>query len=649
MSASTPPSATLRPDSIEIKAILEAAGAMIVATDLKGIVRVFNPAAERMLGWTAEEVIGKQTPAVWHVREEIVARAAELSQMLGREIQPGPDYFLTLNQIGDLQPRAWTILRKDGKRFIGQFLISPWYDEKGGFAGLVGTAQDLTARINIEQELKQRALKSEQFSHATLDALLTHIAVIDSTGKIVSTNRAWKQFAEDNNGVWMSMSEQANYLEVCDHSAVGGDQDAATVAKAIRQVIAGEITTWSCEYPCHSDTKQRWFTCRVTKCLVDDESYFVISHDDITVRYLAERALKLSGERLSTLLKTANDAVVTIDENGILQSFNEAAETMFGYSANEAIGQTVSILIPLPYRIDIHKILTRYRETGIRRMIGSSREVSGLRKDGSIFPVEVSVSEVDHLKIYMGLMRDLTSRKQLEREIVEIASLEQQRIGQELHDSIGQQLTGTIMLCQVLLESARAIQPLETEPIPIKNAKGCQQVLSLAQRLQSYVEEALQNIRDICRVLSPVPITADGLKVALEQLAAKTSSQTHVDCTFDCPKPVFLSDNLTATHLFNIAQGALSNALRHAQASHIQIRIEQADHQLLLAIRDDGIGLPPSNVPGMGMRIMQNRAQIIGGTLMIRSVQPTGTEVTCICQNMNHPLIASLDKQASSC
>ena len=636
MSGSTSASVTLRPEFIEIKAVVEAAGTMIVATDLNGIIWLFNPAAERLLGWTAEEVIGKQTPALWHVPDELVSRAIELSRKLGREIQPGPEYFLTLHQRGDYQPSVWTIVRKDGTRFPVQLVLTPLYDRDGRVAGFVGTAQDLTARINFELELEHRTLQSEQFSRATLDALSAHIAVIDSTGKIVSTNRAWKRFAEDNNALWMSMSEQVNYLAVCDHSAAGGDRDAATVAKAIRQVIAREIETWSCEYPCHSDTKQRWFTCRVTKCLGEDISYVVVAHEDITARHLAEDALKSSEERLSTLLRTANDAVVTIDENGTLQLFNHAAETMFGYSANEAIGQNVGILMPSPYRREHDDYLKRYRETRVRRIMGTTREVVGQRKDGTIFPMDLSVSEVDHLNLYMGLMRDLTSRKQLEREIVEIASLEQQRIGQDLHDSIGQQLTGAIMLSQVLLETARNIQPQENKQVPTENAKSLQQVYSLAQRLQFCIEESLQNIRDICRVLSPVPITADGLIVALEQLVAKTSNQSPVICTFDCPKPILFSDNLTATHLFNIAQGALSNALRHAQASHIQIRIERTDDQLILAVRDDGIGLPPSNDPGMGMRIMQNRAQIIGGTLLIHPVEPTGTEVTCICQDVNH-------------
>ena len=446
MSGSTSSTAVRRPDSTDIKAIVEAAGTMVVATDLSGIIWLFNPAAERMLGWTAEEVVNKKTPALWHVRDEVVSRAAVLSQKLGREIQPGAEYFQTLHEMGDCRPSAWTIVRKDGIRFTGQLLISPWYDREGRFAGLVGTAQDLTARINIELELEKRVLQSERFAGATLHALSDHIAVIDSTGKIVSTNRAWKRFAEANNGEWMSMSEQANYLEVCDRSVAAGDRNAVDVAKAIRQVIAGEIESWSCEYPCHSYTKQRWFTCRVTKCADLDGSYVVIAHEDITARYLAEQALKLSEERQSTLLRTAYDAVVTIDDNGILQSFNQAAETMFGYSANEAIGQSVSLLIPPFYRMDINFYLKRYQDTGIRRMIGMPREVSGQRKDGTIFPLELSVNEVDHLKVYMGVMRDLTNRKRLERKIVETASLEQQRIGQDLHDSIGQQLTGTIML-----------------------------------------------------------------------------------------------------------------------------------------------------------------------------------------------------------
>jgi len=638
MPDSTFPLPTLRPEFIEIKAILEAAGTMVVATDLAGIIWVFNPAAERLLGWSAEEVIGKQTPALWHVADELVSRAADLSRKLGREIQPGPEYFQTLLLNGDHQPSVWTVVRKDGTKFRVQLVMAALKDGEGRVAGFVGTAQDLTVRINFESELEHRALESERFSRATLDALSAHIVVIEPTGKIVSTNRSWRQFAKANGGGWMSISEGANYLEVCDHSAADGDQDAAIVAKGIRQVIAGEIETWFHEYPCHSDIEQRWFSCRITKNVHDEWEYVVIAHECITARKLAEQALKLSEMRHSTLLKTAIDAVVTIDETGIVQSFNDAAERWFGYSANEIIGQNVRNLMPSPYRNEHDDYLKRYHETGVRRVIGIGREVVGQRKDGTTFPLELTVSEVDHLGIYMGILRDISHRKQLEREIVEVASLEQQRIGQDLHDTIGQQLTGTILLCQALSETVRANLPEENKQVTSDYIKSCQKLYSQAQRLQSGVEEALQNIRDICRELSPIPMRADGLIAAIEQLVAKTSSQSSVVCTLDCPSSISPLDNLTATHLFNITQGALSNALRHAQASRIQIRIEQTRDQLLLSIRDDGIGLPPLCHPGMGMRIMHNRAQIIGGSLMIRSVEPSGTEVTCICGNFNHQI-----------
>ena len=140
----------------------------------------------------------------------------------------------------------------------------------------------------------------------------------------------------------------------------------------------------------------------------------------------------------------------------------------------------------------------------------------------------------------------------------------------------------------------------------------------------------MQDIRSICRDLTPVPINRHGLAAALRQLVEETVSRSAVACSFHCPAPVAVADSVTAAHLFNIAQGALSNALRHGQAREIQVRLEQTDKQLVLSVRDDGIGIPPPGRVGLGLRIMQNRARIIGGMLVIRPVQPTGTEVACI-------------------
>lgn len=607
-------------------------------------------------------------------------------------------------------------------------------------SGVGADRQIRTALVYIRQrkQIERKFVEQERFNRATLDALSANLAVIDVTGKIVATNRAWRHFAEANHTSWQTVSEGTNYLAACDRASARGDTDAAATAQAIRQVIAGQQETWVHEYPCHSADEQRWFYCRVTRFPGSGTVSVVVAHENITVmhqtqeqlavvnsrfetlsrvspvgimfydsagqcidvntrwsdlagigqlealgdnwhsavhpddrsrvsqewlqavkdgavfhsefRFLrpdgnilwlvsqgvpirnadgvisgfirasvdvtalkqTERELKVTREQLSTLMKTAADAVITIDESGAMQSVNQAAERMFGYTADELLGQNVRILIPSPYQEEHDGYLKCYLETGVKRIIGFGRETTGLRKNGNIFPLDISVSEVEHLNIFMGVLRDISQRKHLERQVVEIASLEQQRIGQDLHDSIGQQLTGMILLTQGLTESARKLERQDNESDTRQRARPLPKLSDQAVRLRVGLEEALRDIQTICTELTPVPINSDGLMAALGQLVAKVSSQSSTTCTFRCPVPISLLDNVTATHLYNIALGALSNALRHAQASTIQISLGQTDKQLALSIRDDGIGLPPKGLAGLGLRIMQNRAQIIG-------------------------------------
>ena len=119
------------PDFSELKTILDAAGTTIIATDVTGVVRTFNPAAERMIGWRAEEVIGKQTPALWHDAGEVALRAAELSRELGRTVPPGFEVFVAEVAAGETAQREWTFIRKDGSRFPVQLVVSALRDRTG--------------------------------------------------------------------------------------------------------------------------------------------------------------------------------------------------------------------------------------------------------------------------------------------------------------------------------------------------------------------------------------------------------------------------------------------------------------------------------------------------------------------------------------
>jgi PAS domain S-box-containing protein len=358
---------------------------------------------------------------------------------------------------------------------------------------------------------------------------------------------------------------------------------------------------------------------------------------DITEHKRIEAALQTSEELLRTVLNTAADAIITINDRGIVRSFNRAAERMFGYDAAEVTGQNVNILMPSPYREEHDEYLQRYAATGEPHVIGIGREVAGRRKDGTVFPLDVIISEVDHLHIFTGILRDLTRRKQLEQEVLEIASLEQQRIGQDLHDSIGQQLTGLVMLAQVLGDSIRSASLPGAESGEAGWESGLAdpaadlpQWSAHADRLRDGIERSLGDVRSICRDLTPVPIDEHGLATALEQLVEETANRSTVACSFHCPTPVTITDRLTAAHLFNIAQGAFGNALRHSEADAIEVRLEQSDGQIILSVRDNGVGIPSSPRTGLGLRIMQNRARIIGGMLAVRRLQPTGTEVACI-------------------
>jgi len=350
----------------------------------------------------------------------------------------------------------------------------------------------------------------------------------------------------------------------------------------------------------------------------------------VTDRKRAEEALRRSEERfrqmadhardrearLAAILNTAADAIITTDAQGAIQSVNATAERMFGYAAAEMIGQNVKMLMPAPYREEHDRYLARYLQTGEKHIIGIGREVDGRRKDGSTFPVDLAVSEVGHLKLFTGLLRDISRRKELEREVVEIASLEQRRIGQDLHDSVSQELTALNMLAGDLAGTLRS------DP---SNAS------QLVERLVLGLQRCHQELRAVMRGLCPVSVDAEGLMAALSDLANRTRQEGKATCVFDCPRPVPVEDNRIATQLYLIAQEAVHNAVKHARCQNIRISVE-SNHLLVLRVQDDGIGIPDQPTEkhnGLGLRIMRNRAAIIRATLTIEPAKPAGIVVTC--------------------
>jgi two-component system sensor kinase FixL len=330
----------------------------------------------------------------------------------------------------------------------------------------------------------------------------------------------------------------------------------------------------------------------------------------------AEQSGRETAERLRAILQTAVEGIITIDERGIIESLNPAAERIFGYSAAELIGRNVSVLMPAPYRQEHDTYLANYRRTGHARIIGIGREVVGQRKNGSVFPMDLSVSEIQlhNRRLFTGFVRDITERKRLELEILEISNRERRRLGQDLHDGLGQELAGIQLMAEVLEQ----------------NLKKSKRDAVQAGKIAEHVRQAITHTRMLARGLSPVELEANGLMSALQELTRHTEALFQISCRFECASPVLVRDNAAATHLFRIAQESVNNAVKHSGASHITVELRLDGQSGHLRIRDDGAGFrqPAPDHSGIGLRIMKYRADVIGAAFEIKNAPGGGTLVT---------------------
>jgi len=512
--------------------------------------------------------------------------------------------------------------RKDGTAYDAELFITPLFDAAGHRTNFVAIHRDISQRKRVENDLRKLSKVFTDSANA--------IFIKDLDGHIIDLNAAAVREYGWPRAEMLGQSFKT-LVPLEEHKQRDELMARCIRGEAVRGVEARRLTKRGDVLP-----------VLLTLSLLTDEAGKPIGiasiSEDISERKLVEQALRDREEQLQAVLNTAVDAIITIDQRGNIKSVNPATEQMFGYAPNELLGQNVKILMPKPYCDEHDNYLAHYHEKREPRIIGVGREVVGRRKDGWTFPVGLAVSQVDHLGLFTGIIRDMSKLRETEKHILEIAAEEQRRIGQELHDGTGQELTGLSLFAGALQGTiqAAARRDLDGRTVFLFEEAEFQRIERAAERLSRGLAEANRHVHALSHGILPVQIDAEGLRSALEELAAATDAQENISCSFEYSGPVVMPSNTTALHLYRIAQEALNNALRYGQADRIDISLSQQNGQVTLQVSDNGHGFEPdfnrqgSPIGGLGLRIMVYRADIIGGVLRIERQAHGGMRVRCV-------------------
>lgn len=521
------------------------------------------------------------------------------------------------------------LLTKGGLRLEIEIAVAPL--SMRDKVRIVVVVVDITARKRTEEELRRiraglevRVWERTQELAVIIDELNTEIAERKKAEDALRESEARKaallsampdlMFLQDRNFVYLDFhaADPRNLLVPPE----------AFLGRRMQEVLPQELTAafsakfhearrsgkmQAVEYELATGGFTRCYEGRIVVCEGDR---FLTIIRDITERRLAEETLK----RQAQIINQIHESVIATDLEGHVSFWNKSAERMFGYSMDEALGRPISDFYPdQDYPSMLPEILRHLDTHGVYETEARRR-----RKGGEIIHIHLVLSLLRDREGFpsglVGYSLDITERKRLEREIIDVSEEEQKRIGQELHDGLGQHLTGIAFLSKVLE------QKLSAQGLP--EARDALEIVG-------FVNQAVSKTRSLARGLFPVELEANGLMSALDQLVSNIGALFGIQCEFRCRAPVLVYDNIVAVNLYRIAQEAMNNAVKHSRATHIVVELAGEEERVRLSVIDDGMGFDRSSCgKGMGLHIMEYRARLIGARLEICPHPEGGTVVS---------------------
>jgi PAS domain S-box-containing protein len=375
------------------------------------------------------------------------------------------------------------------------------------------------------------------------------------------------------------------------------------------RLIVGTSDSYEAEYRIRTRSGQwRWILSRGRATARDNAGRAVRlagATIDIDARKRMELAQRDSEARLRTqavILETMREGVVLLNPVGRMEFTNPAFDRMFGPSTGEPAGISAAELLGLHGR-------------------GGTRDMLFRRRDGGQFAAEVLSEEIDLSgeKRILIVVQDVSERKQLESEIIEIANRERRRLGADLHDGLGQELTGISLMLRSL--SKRAVT------VAFEASPELNEIIAL-------VNHAIQSSRRMALGISPVTLERGGLLPALQTLVAWSCDSYGVDVRLHLGmRSQLLIGESAAAHLYLIVQEAINNAVRHGNARSIAVRLRANRVVVSLSITDDGVGIAETGAQGagMGLKLMRYRCAMIGGVMRVKRMPRGGTRIHSVC------------------